>query len=160
MSIPRALIARALVALALIPAMTGCMRVFVERAEVPDRDAKPGFEGRWDTNFGVVDLTRTTGDQLVGGWDQDGGRLVGTISRDGRSLRAAWSSAPTYRPPRDAGIVVWELTDDAKAIVGAWRYGEAGPDDRSAWSGDRLPATPGESWTAPMRQQFRLIFEY
>ena len=150
---------RIVIALALLTTLPGCLRVHLERSEVPDPDAKPGFEGRWDTNYGVVDLARTEGGTFVGGWDQDGGRLVGTLSPDGRTLRASWSSAPSYRPPREAGTVTFTLTDDGRTIDGTWGYGN-GAADPTPWRGERLPATPGDGWTPPMKQRTQLIFEW
>ena len=76
------------------------------------------------------------------------------------ALHAAWSEAPSYRPPREAGTVVFKLTNDGQTLDGRWRYGIDGPDDPTPWRGDRLPATPGDGWTVPTKVQHKLIFEW
>jgi len=91
------------------------------------------WTGVWNTTYGRLDL-RQSGQDVIGSYDYDEGRFVGTITETG--LVGTWSEAPTYLPPDDAGDFVLNFTDDCDSFVGRWRYGSSGP-WWTDWNGSR-----------------------
>ncbi len=82
------------------------------------------WTGVWNTTYGRLEL-RQAGQDVVGSYDYDQGRLVGTVTETG--LVGTWSEAPTYLPPDDAGDFELNFTDDCNGFEGRWRYGSSGP---------------------------------
>lgn len=93
-----------------------------------------GFNGTWDTNWGLVNLT-VKGRQVTGGYHHKNGRIAGYLSPDGKTIRGTWAQEPTYKGNRDSGKFVFNLSNDRKRFTGTWGYGQAfGPD---SWTGTR-----------------------
>ncbi|HII05907.1 MAG TPA: hypothetical protein HA349_00900, partial [Methanotrichaceae archaeon] len=95
------------------------------------------WTGAWNTSFGRLEL-RQSGPDVIGSYDNDQGRLLGTISKSG--LVGTWSEAPTYLPPDDAGDVELNFTDGCNGFEGRWRYGSSGP-WWTDWTGEKI-STP------------------
>lgn len=91
------------------------------------------WTGVWNTTYGRLEL-RQSGQDVIGSYDYDQGRFVGTITETG--LVGTWSEAPTYLSPDDAGDFVLNFTDDCNGFVGRWRYDSSGP-WRTDWNGSR-----------------------
>jgi hypothetical protein len=91
------------------------------------------WTGVWNTTYGRLEL-RQAGQDVIGSYDFDEGRFIGTITEAG--LVGTWSEAPTYLPPDDAGDAVLNFTDDCNGFEGRWRYGSSGP-WWSDWNGSR-----------------------
>jgi hypothetical protein len=91
------------------------------------------WTGVWNTTYGWLEL-RQSGQDVIGSYDYDQGRFVGTITEMG--LVGTWSEAPTYLSPDDAGDFVLNFTDDCNGFVGRWRYDSSGP-WRTDWNGSR-----------------------
>lgn len=91
------------------------------------------WTGNWSTRFGNMSLQQI-GNMVKGTYDQDGGRIEGSIS--GNKLIGNWSEAPTFSPPGEAGQVVFMLSEDCMNFSGQWRYGSEG-NWSSDWSGAR-----------------------
>jgi hypothetical protein len=93
-----------------------------------------GFEGSWDTNWGIMDCTVTgTSVHCEYTWDQ--GRIDAVLSADGRTMEGQWAESPSYAPPDDGGRVVFTLSDDGYTIDGSWGYGQNL--DGGPWTGTR-----------------------
>ncbi len=87
-------------------------------------ESSGGFDGLWNSNFGLVKLV-VEGSSVKGGFAYKGGKIRGEISPDGRTLTGIWKQRPTYKPPKDAGKLVFVLSPDGKTIAGTWGYGES-----------------------------------
>jgi hypothetical protein len=93
------------------------------------------WTGVWNTTYGWLEL-RQSGQDVIGSYDFDQGRLIGTVTETG--LVGTWSEAPTYFPPDDAGDVELNFTDDCNGFEGRWRYGSSGP-WWTDWNGSKGP---------------------
>ena len=93
-----------------------------------------GFEGTWDTNWGIMTCSVIgTSVHCEYTWDQ--GRIDAVLSADGRTMNGQWAEAPSYAPPDDGGRVTFTLSGDGNTINGSWWYGQdsgGGP-----WTGTR-----------------------
>ena len=93
-----------------------------------------GFEGSWDTNWGIMDCIVTgTSVHCEYTWDQ--GRIDAVLSADGKTMTGQWAESPSYAPPDDGGRVVFTLSSSGNTIDGSWWYGQntgGGP-----WTGTR-----------------------
>ncbi|MCA9840614.1 MAG: choice-of-anchor C family protein [Cyanobacteria bacterium HKST-UBA03] len=92
------------------------------------------FVGEWDSPWGVIEF-RQEGRYLKATYPHDNGRIVGTLSADGRTFEGEWSESPSYKPPQDGGRVYFNLSDDGQALTGGWGYGSAPPS--SVWNATR-----------------------
>lgn len=93
-----------------------------------------GFDGTWQGDWGKLTF-RVYGNRAFGEYSHDQGRVVGTISPDGKTLEGYWLEAPGYRPPEDGGRFLYQLSDDGNSIRGQWFYGEH--DKARDWSSKR-----------------------
>ena len=100
-----------------------------------------GFEGTWDTNWGVLTFTRD-GVALHAEYEHDAGRIDATLGADGMTMEGTWAESPSYSPPDDGGRVTFTLSADGNSINGQWWYGNdtSGGD----WVGTRIQSSPGE----------------
>ena len=108
---------------------------FTETTVEPVRDALAGggppqiqageLEGLWTGDWGTMAL-QVDGDQVVGAYTHDEGRIVGTFA-DG-VLVGRWTEVPTRAEPNDAGDVEFRFTKTADGLTldGRWRYGSEG----------------------------------
>ncbi len=94
---------------------------------------KPSFEGRWKTEWGVIELV-VRDRQVKGTYPHDAGRIEGQLSSDRMSFKGIWKEAPTFLPPKDQGELEFQLSEDGTRFQG--RY----------WYGARKPGDPGKSW--------------
>jgi len=90
---------------------------------VPEEIAKPTFVGRWQTEWGTIEL-KVKDRKLTGTYPHDSGRLEGTVSLDGMTVTGTWSEAPTFKPPKDAGEFEFKLSEDGKKFKGLYWYGK------------------------------------
>lgn len=109
---------------------------------------KPSFEGTWRDSFNSVIQFTVEDRKVIGTYKnvytfRDGdsyiryeGRIVGTLSRDRRTLTAQWARSPSYNPPDEAGALVFTLSKDGSAFMGTFTC-VAAPRP-SAWSGVRV----------------------
>lgn len=89
------------------------------------------LERRWITSYGVLKLTQS-GASVSGNYDSKGGRIAGTVQ--GRRLVGAWSEAPSYLGPSDAGDFEFTMAADEKSFSGRRRDGSSG--DWDEWNGN------------------------
>lgn len=105
---------------------------------VPDQIAKPTFAGRWQTEWGVIELSvkdRT----LKGTYPHDSGRLDGKVSLDGMKVTGTWSEAPSFKPPKDAGEFEFRISEDGKRFEGEYWYGTRNPKVKGkTWNGKKI----------------------
>lgn len=73
------------------------------------------WTGVWNTTYGRLEL-RQSGPDVIGSYDYDQGRLIGTVSNGG--FVGTWSEAPTYLPPDDAGDAELKFTDGCNGFEG------------------------------------------
>lgn len=105
---------------------------------VPEEIAKPTFAGRWQTEWGAIELT-IKGRELKGTYPHDSGRLVGTVSLDGMTVTGTWSEAPTFKPPKDSGEFEFKLSEDGKKFKGLYWYGKRDPKVAGkVWDGKKI----------------------
>lgn len=97
-----------------------------------------GWTGTWQTNWGIMHLSQSTG-QVTGTYEHDNGKIIGYISKNvtGNILIGTWSEAPSYAPPDDAGDIEWVMAPDFNSFSGKWRYGSSGEWD-GTWTGTRI----------------------
>ena len=100
-----------------------------------------GFEGTWDTNWGVLTFTRD-GVALHAEYEHDAGRIDATLGADGRTMEGTWAESPSYSPPDDGGRVTFTLSADGNSINGQWWYGN--DTNGGDWVGTRIQSSPGE----------------
>ncbi|MBN1572364.1 MAG: hypothetical protein JW984_04115 [Deltaproteobacteria bacterium] len=83
------------------------------------------LEGKWKTDWwGVLTIT-INGGSVTGNYEESQGRINGTLSADGRTIKGWWSEAPTYQRPECAGIFTITLSPDGGSISGEWHFGES-----------------------------------
>ncbi len=79
--------------------------------------ATPGFDGTWETESGLM-ILEVSGTTVTGVYEDEEGKVTGTLSPDGRTLTGTWSDAPTYAPPYDQGTLVLVLSESGDAFEG------------------------------------------
>jgi hypothetical protein len=82
------------------------------------------LEGRWNTDWWGVLTININGSSATGTYVENQGRISGTLSADGRTIRGWWSEAPSYQRPEDAGIFNITISPDGRSISGGWHLGE------------------------------------
>ncbi len=109
-----------------------------DQGSVPEQIAKATFDGRWQTEWGVVELKVKDRD-LKGTYPHDSGRLEGKVSLDGMTVTGTWKEAPSFAPPKDAGEFEFTLSENGKTFDGHYWYGKRKPGDKgAAWKGKRI----------------------
>jgi hypothetical protein len=127
-----------LMSFCLLPAAGMVNKGTAEVSGISQKDSSScSWTGNWSTRFGNMSLQQI-GDMVKGTYDQDSGRIEGTIS--GTRLIGNWSEAPTFSPPGEAGQIVFMLSEDCMNFSGQWRYGSEG-NWSSDWSGERAQST-------------------
>ena len=98
--------------------------------------AAPAFQiaGTWKTSSGTMTLHQN-GNQITGEYSHDNGRIEGIL--EGQTLTGRWSEAPSYAPPKDAGALEFQFSEDGNSFKGNWRYGFEQGRWNGAWSGSR-----------------------
>ncbi len=91
------------------------------------------WTGRWETNWGRMDLQQS-GDQVTGTYVRQQGKMLGRAA--GNALSGTWTEGPTYRPPTDAGDYEFVMAPGCNAFNGRWRY--TGKSDWRPWTGKRM----------------------
>ena len=110
------------------------------------RRKKPSFAGRWRDRFGSVIEFKVEDRKVLGvyknvdnsygyEWVRYDGRIVGKVSRDGRTLTGQWARSPTYTAPEDGGVLLFKLSKDGTAFVGTYCHGDQ---QAGAWTGVRI----------------------
>lgn len=94
-----------------------------------------GFEGKWDTNWGVL-IFKADGIKLHGTYEHDNGRIEAVLGKDGTTMEGTWGESPSYLPPDDGGRVTFSLSSDRNEINGYWWYGF--DNDGGDWTGKRI----------------------
>jgi hypothetical protein len=120
---------------------------------------KPNFEGTWQDRFGNVIEFKIDGRKVVGPYkniDRSygheyvnySGRILGTVSRDGKTLTAEWARTSYYGNRAEySGTLVFQLSKDGNSFAGSFRQsdGRGG----GVWNGMRVqPATGGANTQA------------
>jgi hypothetical protein len=86
---------------------------------------KPGFAGKWDTDWGAM-ILEANGPSVKGIFSQGDGRIEGTVSGDSRQLAGTWLKAPTYTVGKDGGSFIFVLSPSGRSIRGTyWNSAEA-----------------------------------
>lgn len=96
------------------------------------------YNGTWDTSYGMMTFT-VNGNHVSGVYDYKNGTIDATLSADGRSMEGMWYEEPTRLSPDNAGKVVFNISDDGKAISGKWWYGQDA--NGGTWDGIRVSNT-------------------
>ena len=96
------------------------------------------WTGTWDTNWNTMVLVQT-GEQVVGTYDYEGGRIVGVVS--GNTLRGTWLQAPSYILPDGGGDFEFTISSDCSSFTGNWRYGSTGDWEPDVWTGDKVSSS-------------------
>ena len=92
--------------------------------------------GEWKTDWGVMNLTQTPDNKVVGEYTYEQGKIEGVMS--GNSFSGRWSEAPSYQDPRDGGLAEFEFSEDCAVFKGHWKYGTDGAWKENGWSGQRI----------------------
>ncbi len=92
------------------------------------------FAGFWDTNKGVL-TCGVDGQKVNCTYTLDSGKLVGTLSPDGKAIEGTWTQAPSYQPPADGGRLTISLSADGNSFNGQWWHGQDGAG--GTWIGTR-----------------------
>lgn len=112
-----------------------------------DASLAQNLEGVWKTSYGYMTLDQR-GDQVVGTYDSDGGKVEGRV-HFGQFIGywAEKSSAQKCGEVRLGtvhwGRLEWRMSDDGNSFKGLWSYCEAEP--TGVWDGAREsgPSGPG-----------------
>ncbi len=90
---------------------------------------RPGFTGRWNTNWGPMEMTQK-GSKVMGHYTgQFEGIIDGTVS--GNRLSFTWS-----QPNGEHGKGYFILSGDGNSIDGAWGMNDS-ESDGGSWTGTR-----------------------
>jgi len=110
--------------------------------------AKPvsdGFSGPWESDWGTLNIV-VSGHDVRGTFTQGQGRIEGTISNDGKTLRGRWRKGPTYKVGADGGAFVFSMLPSEKAFEGIYYHL-----DEEKGIGTRMRATRPKAPGAPAR---------
>ena len=103
------------------------------------------FGGKWNTNFGVMEILLYPDGTFSGKYEHDGGLIEGNVPVDIETskLSGRWGEKPNYYPRSNAGDFELYLSGDGESFTGKWRYGYTGDWDGD-WHGTRfLDLRPG-----------------
>jgi hypothetical protein len=97
--------------------------------------ADSGFTGKWDTNFGPLEI-QVGGVRAVGEYGTCEGELKGTVN--GPILRARWSQLAAEGPGITWGECTLTLINNGQAFAGTWTYLDGTPPpSNNTWAGNR-----------------------
>lgn len=97
------------------------------------------WSGTWYTHPGTIVLTQS-GNHVSGTYTLQSGKVSGHIV--GNTMVGKWSDGPTYKPPMDAGEIVYKMSANGKSFSVDFRGGYAKdnlPWFRNAWKATRTP---------------------
>jgi len=117
------------------------------------RSGRRGFDGIWETSYGLVRLVQEP--ERVLGFYEGSGPCMLEGKLDGGRLTFR------YREARVEGEGHFELAPDGTSCNGKWR--PDGKQEWSAWQGSRLPSAPDRRWLVVIEahwQQSYLDKEY
>ena len=110
--------------------------------------APTGFEGVWESTYGILRLARES-TKLTGSYTYASGSVIeGEL--DGRLLRGTYHE-PSTRGDGVRGRFTFELAEDGQSFAGVWLAGEGAPleladGEANRWSGRRVRGEPGRVW--------------
>ncbi len=113
--------------------ITGKPVSFTDKLVVPEKIVTNNWAGTWQSPWGKMTMVQN-GNKVSGTYEHDNGKITGTVA--GNKFTGAWSEAPAYTPPDDAGDVEFILSADGKIFTGRWRYGKKG-EWQTGWDGQR-----------------------
>jgi hypothetical protein len=100
-------------------------------------ETSDNFSGMWKTDWGILIMT-VENNQVTGIYENNDGKIEGTMSQDGNTVEGNWSQAPSYKAPKDAGKFVFSISDDyIKFKCDQWS-GEKEGDPEDNWTGKKL----------------------
>ncbi len=119
-----------------LPGLSGdwVLKKALKNPAAKDVNYVSGFEGDWQTNWGIVTF-KVDGVKVTGTYPHDKGRIDAGISSNGKTMEGTWSEAPSYDPTKDAGRVIFNLMPDG-TIKGHWWYGQ--DQYGGKWSGIKI----------------------
>lgn len=95
------------------------------------------WAGKWKSDWGRITL-HVQGNSVTGRYGHKNGTLTGTTSYGGRVLSGKWRQAPSYNPPKDAGVYVFKMSPDGRSFSGTWWYGyDPRKHPNGSWRGRR-----------------------
>jgi hypothetical protein len=97
------------------------------------------WAGTWYTHPGTIVL-KQSGSHVSGTYTLQSGKVSGKIV--GNTIVGTWSDGPTYKPPMDAGQIVYKMAPDGKSFSVDFRGGydkDNLPWFRNAWKATRTP---------------------
>ena len=114
-------------------------------------ESKPfGFEGLWETSFGLMRLTSDSSD-VHGAYDYPSG--IATIEGALREKRLIFR----YKEPEAEGSGWFELSDDKMSIRGKWR--PDGAQQWQPWTGTRKLPKTGRVWLVVLEANWEQSIE-
>ena len=94
------------------------------------------FDGKWQTDFGVMTLTQN-GASLLGTYTYRNGSLDGTVADN--VARGTWlQNTSDSSNDVTSGDFEFVLSADGNSFSGKWRYGSSGAWQSKPWNGTRL----------------------
>jgi len=102
------------------------------------RSSNAGYEiveGAYMTERGKLTI-KQSGSKITGSYEQNQGKIEGTV--EGREIRGRWMEAPSYKPPKHAGLFRFAFSEDRKSFKGRWHYGLEEKEWRQDWDGKRV----------------------
>ena len=97
------------------------------------------WSGTWYTHPGTIVL-KQSGSHVSGTYTLQSGKVSGKVV--GNTMVGKWSDGPTYKPPMDAGEIVYKMSANGKSFSVDFRGGYAKdnlPWFRDAWKATRTP---------------------
>ncbi|GEM_PF-6620255 len=114
----------------------------VDKPHASGVDAKAAggkWGGTWYTHPGTIVLTQS-GNHVSGSYTLQKGKVRGRIA--GNTMAGKWSDGPTYKPPMDAGQIVYKMAPNGQLFSVDFRGGyekDNLPWFRNAWTATRKP---------------------
>lgn len=125
----------------LMACMTGCTAYYNGCEKYSPKKTRSKLQklqivaGEWKTSFGKMKLEQF-GSAIFGVYEHDKGRLDGFIVEN--KIYGKWYEAPTYKPPKDAGIFELYFSHDGKSFSGKWKYGFSRGKWNGEWRGEKI----------------------
>lgn len=117
-------------------AFTGRFRPSPEHPWQPWEGERPGFDGLWNTTFGLLRLVED-GDRVHGYYTVDGGSVLEGRLKGHRLVFR-------YKEKKAKGRGRFELADHGLSFSGQWQ--PKGADGPQPWWGHRVRPQPGVAW--------------
>lgn len=98
--------------------------------------ASESFDGKWQTDFGVMTLTQN-GTSVIGTYTYRNGSIDGTVSEN--VAKGTWTqNSSDLGNETTSGDFEFVLSSDYNSFSGKWRYGSSGGWQSKPWNGTRL----------------------